>query len=220
MFSGGLRRANGLATAPAGSGLRLDGSARGQRPPRRTRAWQIYLTPSARSCAHDWMSCVRWCANTDAFTRPKPALVDGFAAATRVGQPQRCGSQARRGRSRRVGSRRRSSVSAEREAKREKVLALVCERPGITKAELKAAAGFSTAGVAQNLRRMLDRGEVREDALPGRCDRVLDRRRRRSRPVSQPPVRPTPVPRRCAWAGVATRWRTRVWARRQQLGVP
>jgi DNA-binding MarR family transcriptional regulator len=46
-------------------------------------------------------------------------------------------------------------------------VALVRERPGITKAELRDAAGLSSAGVAQNLRRMLDRGEVREEALPG-----------------------------------------------------
>ena len=59
------------------------------------------------------------------------------------------------------------SLSAEREAKREKVLALVRERPGITKAELKDAAGLSSAGVAQNLRRMLDRGELGEEALQG-----------------------------------------------------
>jgi predicted HTH transcriptional regulator len=57
-------------------------------------------------------------------------------------------------------------VSGEREAKREKLLALVHERPGITKAELKAAAGLSSARVAQNLRRMLDRRQVREEALP------------------------------------------------------
>jgi hypothetical protein len=58
-------------------------------------------------------------------------------------------------------------VSGEREANREKLLTLVRERPGITKAELKAAAALSSAGVAQNLRRMLDRAEVREEALPG-----------------------------------------------------
>jgi hypothetical protein len=40
------------------------------------------------------------------------------------------------------------------------------ERPGITKAELKETAGLSSAGVAQKLRRMLDRGKVREEALP------------------------------------------------------
>jgi hypothetical protein len=95
------------------------------------------------------------------------ALADGSSARTRAGQPERSGSQARRGGARRVGSRRRSSSSAEREVTREKVLALVRERPGITKAELKDAAGLSSAGVAQNLRRMLDRGEVREEALPG-----------------------------------------------------
>ena len=46
-------------------------------------------------------------------------------------------------------------------------MALVRERPGITKAELKDAVGLSSAGVAQNLRRMLDRGQVRAEALPG-----------------------------------------------------
>jgi hypothetical protein len=43
----------------------------------------------------------------------------------------------------------------------------VRERPGITRAELKDAAGLSGAGVAQNLRPMRDRGEVHEEALPG-----------------------------------------------------
>jgi hypothetical protein len=65
-----------------------------------------------------------------------------------------------------LGSRRRSRGSGEREANREKLLALVRDRPGITKAELKAAAGLSSAGVAQKLRRMLDRGELGEQALP------------------------------------------------------
>jgi hypothetical protein len=46
-------------------------------------------------------------------------------------------------------------------------VALIRERPGITKAEPRDAAGLSSAGVAQNLRRMLDRGQVREEALPG-----------------------------------------------------
>jgi hypothetical protein len=95
------------------------------------------------------------------------ALADGSPARTRAGQPKRRRSQARRGGARRAGSRGRSSSSAEREVTREKVLALVRERPGITKAELKDAAALSSAGVAQNLRRMLDRGEVREEALPG-----------------------------------------------------
>jgi hypothetical protein len=58
------------------------------------------------------------------------------------------------------------SSSAEREVNREKVVARVRERPGLTKAELKEATGLSSAGVAQNLRRMLDRGEIRKEALP------------------------------------------------------
>jgi hypothetical protein len=96
------------------------------------------------------------------------ALADGSPpSAKRAGQPKRGGSQARRGGARRAGLRRHSSSSSEREVNRETVLALVRERPGITKAELMDAAGLSSAGVAQNLRRMLGRGEVREEALPG-----------------------------------------------------
>jgi hypothetical protein len=72
----------------------------------------------------------------------------------------------RRGSGGRAGSRRRSSAPAEREGNRQKILDLVRERPGITRAELKDAAGLSGAGVAQNLRRMLDRGELREEPLP------------------------------------------------------
>jgi hypothetical protein len=94
------------------------------------------------------------------------ALADGSSTETRAGQSERRAFQARRGGARRAGSRRRSSVSGEREANREKALVLVRERPGITKAELKAATGLSSAGVAQNLRRMLDQGLVREEASP------------------------------------------------------
>jgi predicted HTH transcriptional regulator len=83
-----------------------------------------------------------------------------------------------RGPARRVGSRHRSRLPGEREANREKVLALVHERPGITKAELMDVEGLSSAGVAQDLRRMLDRGEVREEALPGGATgyRIADNR--------------------------------------------
>jgi hypothetical protein len=94
------------------------------------------------------------------------ALADGSPASGKRAGRTRGGSQARRSGARRAGSRGRSSSSAEREVNREKVVALVRERPGITKAELKDAAGLSSAGVAQNLRRMLDRGELREEALP------------------------------------------------------
>jgi hypothetical protein len=85
----------------------------------------------------------------------------------RAGPSKRGRSPARRGGPGRAGARRRPSSSAERAANRETVLALVRERPGITRAELKDATGLSSAGVAQNLRRLLDRGEVREDASPG-----------------------------------------------------
>ncbi len=101
------------------------------------------------------------------------ALADGSPTSEKpAGPPKRAGAHARqragrRGGLRRTGSRRRSGSSAEREVNRERVLALVRERPGITKAELGDAAGLSSAGVAQNLRRMLDRGQVREEPLPG-----------------------------------------------------
>ena len=61
----------------------------------------------------------------------------------------------------------RSCGYGQRELSRQKVLALVRERPGITKPELRTAAAISSAGVAQNLRRMLARGQMREEALPG-----------------------------------------------------
>lgn len=63
------------------------------------------------------------------------------------------------------GSRRRTSSTAERDTNREKVLSLLAQRPGITKAELKEAVELSGAGVGQNLRRLLARGDVREEPL-------------------------------------------------------
>jgi hypothetical protein len=94
------------------------------------------------------------------------ALGDGPAI-----PPKRAGvstrAEARAGGAAQAGARRRSSSAAEREATRQRILGLVGERPGITKGELKDAAGLSGAGVAQNLRRMLDRGELHEQALPG-----------------------------------------------------
>jgi hypothetical protein len=117
----------------------------------------------------------------------KAALTDGSPTpGKRAGEPKRGGSQARDGAGGRGGagaaSRRRSRSLAEREVNREAVLALVRDRPGITKAELKDAAGLSSAGVAQNLRRMLGRGEVREEALPGGATgyRVADEHHRPS----------------------------------------
>ena len=113
------------------------------------------------------------------------ALAGGApTSATCLVQPTRGGSQARRGNARPAGVRRRSSSSAERQVNREKVVALVRERPGITKAELKDAAGLSSAGVAQNLRRMLDRTPKKRRTHPARAvrgPRWLAQRNRRSR---------------------------------------
>jgi hypothetical protein len=74
--------------------------------------------------------------------------------------------EAQRSTGARTASRRRSRGPAEREANRQTILDLVGQRPGITRAELRDAASLSDAGVAQNLRRMLDRGELREEPLP------------------------------------------------------
>jgi hypothetical protein len=94
------------------------------------------------------------------------ALGDGPPiSAKRAARPKQAGP--RRSGGARPASRRRSSAPAKRETNRQKVLDLVRQRPGITRAELKDAASLSGAGVAQSLRRMLDRGEVREEALPG-----------------------------------------------------
>jgi hypothetical protein len=65
--------------------------------------------------------------------------------------------------SRRPARRRASS----RAANRERLLALVGDRPGVTRAELQNLAGLSAATVSQNLRRMVGRGELSEQALPG-----------------------------------------------------
>ncbi len=73
-----------------------------------------------------------------------PPISDKLAARPRRAE--------RRGGGARAGSGRRSSAPAEREANRQKILDLVHERPVITGAEVKDAAGLSGAGVAQNLR--------------------------------------------------------------------
>jgi DNA-binding transcriptional ArsR family regulator len=88
-------------------------------------------------------------------------------SAGRTPRSRRAGASSPSGGSRHGGSRRRASSTAERDANRERILSLLGQRPGITRAELKEAAGLSGAGVAQNLRRLLDRGDVREEPLPG-----------------------------------------------------
>ena len=105
------------------------------------------------------------------------ALGDGPPmSARRAARPKR--AESRRGGGVRTASRRRASAPAERDANRQRILELVSERSGITRAELKDAASLSAAGVAQNLRRMLDRGEVREEPLPGGATgyRIADER--------------------------------------------
>jgi hypothetical protein len=99
--------------------------------------------------------------------RAEAALNDGSPSRPR--RARRSGEEASASavKASRRGARRSSSTPAAREANREKILALVRERPGITRGELKEAAGLSGAGIAQTLRRLVERGEVRETELPG-----------------------------------------------------
>ena len=94
------------------------------------------------------------------------ALGDEPPDAGRARRSRRADSTSPSGASPSGDSRRRTGAAVERDANREKVLSLLGQRPGITKAELKEAAGLSGAGVAQNLRRLLARGDVREEPLP------------------------------------------------------
>lgn len=50
---------------------------------------------------------------------------------------------------------------------REAVLSAVRDRPGVTKLELVQVTALSPAGIAQNVRQLLARGELVEDRLPG-----------------------------------------------------
>lgn len=99
--------------------------------------------------------------------RADAALNDGPSTAPRRTRRSGQGADAPAANASRRGAHRRSSTPAAREVNRERILALVQERPGITRDELKAAAGLSGAAIAQNLRRLVERGEVGETELPG-----------------------------------------------------
>jgi hypothetical protein len=92
---------------------------------------------------------------------------DGAAPAGRAAGQRRPRRSAGRKAATRTPSRTANRTPASRTANREKVLALIGERPGITKAELKQATGFSSAIASQNLRRLMASGRIREEALPG-----------------------------------------------------
>jgi hypothetical protein len=84
------------------------------------------------------------------------------------GAPPHGSARPSAGASARVRRRRAGTARvARRSGNRDRLLALVGERPGVTREELETATGFSTAVVAQNLRRMVARGELREQQLPG-----------------------------------------------------
>jgi hypothetical protein len=62
---------------------------------------------------------------------------------------------------------RRTAPARSPTANRKRLGALVIDRPGVTREELQALSGLSSAAVAQNLRRMVARGELRQQELPG-----------------------------------------------------
>ena len=93
------------------------------------------------------------------------AALDGVGG---DGAPPQRSARRSTGASARVRRRRAGAARPRgRTGNRERLLALVAERPGVTREELETATGFSTAVVAQNLRRMVARGELREQQLPG-----------------------------------------------------
>jgi hypothetical protein len=59
-----------------------------------------------------------------------------------------------------------SGTAAQRQANRERLLAALAERPGITREELRATTGLTGASVAQNLRRLVEQREIHERELP------------------------------------------------------
>lgn len=66
----------------------------------------------------------------------------------------------------RRGARQPSGDASDRAVARERLLALVRERPGVTKGELHVASGLSAAAVAQQVRRLRDSGQIGETQLP------------------------------------------------------
>jgi hypothetical protein len=109
-------------------------------------------------------------AASRAAVREYERLERALAALDGVGDgAARTGSAARRSR----GSagvqrpRTRPERSARPGVNRDRLLALVGERPGVTREELQGVTGLSAAVVAQNLRRMVRRAELREQELPG-----------------------------------------------------
>src|SRR3954454_4364988 len=114
-------------------------------------------------CASGWRSAVRRCASTSSLSWRLAALdgVDNGAPPQRsAGGSSDASDGVRR---RRAGAGR----SAAKGGNRDRLSAVVDERPGVTWEELQGVTGFSVAVVAQNLRRMVARGELREQQLPG-----------------------------------------------------
>src|SRR4051794_14371165 len=70
-------------------------------------------------------------------------------------------------RSNRRSGRPRESKRAQRERNRERLLAVLRDRPGVTREELSNVSGVSAAVLAQQLRRLVENEQVTERALPG-----------------------------------------------------
>src|SRR4051812_36319085 len=113
--------------------------------------------------ASGWPPAVKRCRSTSGLERALAALDDVGGGAPPHGSARPSAGASARVRRRRAGTAR----VARRSGNRDRLLALVGERPGVTREELESLTGFSTAVVAQNLRRMVGRGELREQQLPG-----------------------------------------------------
>jgi hypothetical protein len=92
--------------------------------------------------------------------RALAALDNGAAHRPGHGPTRSTRSRTRRGQP--AAARRSEAV-----ANRRKLLSVIGERPGVTREELRATTALSGSAVAQNLRRAVAAGQVRERTLPG-----------------------------------------------------
>jgi hypothetical protein len=98
----------------------------------------------------------------DRLERALRALSVGPREETRT---EGTGASSRRGPAGEVS--RRGASSVQRRADRERLLAVIAERPGITRQGLRDATGLSAPGVAQHVRRMIEAGQLLEQASGG-----------------------------------------------------
>jgi len=115
------------------------------------------------------------------------ALEDNTQSAppTPAAAPRKPRQQARKAR-----SPKRAKPPAEREALRARALELISERPGITKPELRQAAGLSGQQAGQLVRRLLTAEAIEEAALPSGSTGYRTRTTRATQEHDDPPTAP------------------------------